>query len=120
MPQRAPERRAGIRGARRHPDGVIVRVAKDSSIGDAVQPHASEQAQIAALVTFRQGANDVEDGFLDGVLERVGEVAMTGGERLTLVALRTKGFAKSLREWPVESVRVVTDEVPVDGEFSIR
>ena len=71
VPQRASERRAGIRGARRHPNGVIVRVAKDPSIGHAVQRDTAEQAEIAALVPFRQRANDVKDCFLNCVLERV-------------------------------------------------
>ena len=35
-------------------------------------------------------------------------------------ALRTKGLDKSLCKGPVEAVRVVTDEVSVDGEFSVR
>lgn len=99
---------------------MIVRVAKDPSIGDAVQRYTSEQAQIAALVPLRQRANDVKDGFLDGVLERESEVAVTVGERLALLASRTKCLDKSLLEWLVESVRVVTDEVSVDGEFSLR
>ena len=120
LPQRASERRAGIRGARRHPNGVIVRVAKDPSIGHAVQRDTAEQAEIAALVPFRQCADDVEDGFLHCVLERKCEIAMAGGKRLVLRALRTKGFDKSLLEGPVEAVRVVTDKVPVDGEFPVR
>ena len=106
MPQRASERRAGIRGARRHPNSVIVRVAKDPGIGHAVQRDTAEQAEIAALVPFRQRANDVKDGFLHGVLEREREIAMAGGKRLVLRALRTKGLDKLLLEWTVETVRV--------------
>ena len=106
MPQRASERRAGIRGARRHPNSVIVRVAKDPGIGHAVQRDTAEQAEIAALVPLRQRADDVEDGFLNGVLEREREIAMVGGKRLVLRALRTKGLDKLLLEWTVETVRV--------------
>ena len=120
LPQRASERRAGIRGARRHPNGVIVRVAKDPSIGDAVQRDTAEQAEIATLVPFRQRANDVKDGFLNCVLEREREIAMSVAKRLVLPALWTKGLDKSLRKGPVEAVRVVTDKVAVDGEFSVR
>ena len=106
LPQRASERRARIRGARRHPNSVIVRVAKDPGIGHAVQRDTAEQAEIAALVPFRQRANDVKDGFLHGVLEREREIAMAGGKRLVLRALRTKGLDKLLLEWTVETVRV--------------
>jgi uncharacterized membrane protein len=40
------------------------------------------------------------------VLEREREIAMAGGKRLVLRALRTKGLDKLLLEWTVETVRV--------------
>ncbi len=98
---------------------MVVGFAENACVRHAVQRDAAGQAQIAAFVLFRERPNDVQNGFLDGVLKRVSEVAVTTFDRFAFLASRTEGLDKALLEGPVETVGVVVDEVPVDGEFSL-
>ena len=64
VPKRAAERRAGVGGARRHPDPAEVGIAQDARIGDAIEGHAAGQHQIARGIGGGEMASDVQHHIL--------------------------------------------------------
>ena len=60
VPKGTSEGCTGVGRARRDPDGVIVCIAKEARIGDAVERYTAGQTYIATLVTFRKRSNYVK------------------------------------------------------------
>ena len=82
VPQRAAERRAGVGGARRHPDAPDVGLLEDLGVGDAVERDAAGHAQIALRKLFQQRAHQMQDHLFGDGLQREGQIAVPVGERL--------------------------------------
>ena len=81
MPQRAAERRAGVGGARRHPDAADIGCLQDFGIGDAVERDAAGHAQIAYGNCFSKAAHAMQDHLLGHGLQGKGKIAVPVGER---------------------------------------
>src|SRR4029078_1713700 len=109
MPERAPERSARVRGARWHPDRLVVRVAQDTRVGTALKRNPAGQAEIAGRVTLGEGASNMHHGRFDRGLQREGKIAMTVSDGLVRLAPRTERLREPLLERLLDAVGVVAD-----------
>ena len=116
VPQRAAERRAGVGGARRHPDAPHVGLLEDLGVGHAVERDAADHAQVAHAGTSCSSARTTpQHDLLGHGLQGEGEVAVPVGERLVGRAGGAERVDELALEGPQLAEGVVAEIVHVDG-----
>ena len=91
--ERRAERAAGIAGRGRHEHALEAGLREDARIGDAVQRHASAEAEIRQLRFLLQRARDVHERVLEHALHAggaVGEAPAFGGLEVDRLVGRTR------------------------------
>ena len=87
---RRAQHRATVIGGRGYEDGTQPRLPDDPAVEEAVQGEAACEAQAVDAVLAAGRSDHVQDGFLDGSLERPREVVVHRRERLAVRARRSE------------------------------
>ena len=105
--ERGANRKSGIAGGGLHEHFLKGGRVEDLSIRDAIERHASGQAQSFLSAALREPVPASDQNFLESGLHARGKIVVPCGERLFRLARRTQAFLEIGRKEAAEHGRAI-------------